>query len=477
MVMVDESVLGLSPIATTILEAVPEGSDVNLQAVTAHVVAAYGPPDGSISAGDITRQQVWDLVAHKVLVIVEDEGSRDGASSLLDPRVEDLSGGQRAAAVTAVRDALRHLRSDNEGRWAAPDSLSPHSLVEAARQHHLVPFLAANLDRLDIPGQARSELEAISGRQHAGALVLATDLSAALETLRGADIRALAFKGVALAVQAYGDFRARGAGDLDLLVAPGDLARAHKTLTAAGWKPVAGYPIPDGSWGWRHFARTGNELTLSGAGSDIDLHWHLAPTRGTFPNFETLWRRHAVVSVAGHAIATLSAYDALAHSAGHAAKDEWRWLRSLLDVHVLMADGRTWSGADRPLRSDQLLSVGLAAREFGMPAGAPPVTDLAARLVSNSTLERVRNQQDETAPVHRSAAGPGIEFLHRLRTVRLTRGSATEAARLLSRSALPPWLTAQEPSPFAWQAAPRVLRRRVQEVLRKGTARLRAARP
>ena len=29
------------------------------------------------------------------------------------------------------------------------------------------------------------------------------------------------------------------------------------------------------------------------------------------------------------------AYDALAHSAGHAAKDRWRWLRSLLDVHVL----------------------------------------------------------------------------------------------------------------------------------------------
>ena len=46
-VMVDESVLGLSPIATAILEAVPDGTEVDVRAVTAHVVAAFGPPDGS----------------------------------------------------------------------------------------------------------------------------------------------------------------------------------------------------------------------------------------------------------------------------------------------------------------------------------------------------------------------------------------------------------------------------------------------
>ena len=98
----------------------------------------------------------------------------------------------------------------------------------AARQHHVVPYLAANLDRLDIPGQARSELEAAAGRQHAGAAVLAADLSVALAALRDAGVRALAFKGVALAAQAYGDFSIRGAGDLDLLVAPEDLERAHE---------------------------------------------------------------------------------------------------------------------------------------------------------------------------------------------------------------------------------------------------------
>ena len=85
-VMVDESVLGLSPIATAILEAVPDGVDVGLPTVTQHVVATFGPPDGPDSAEELTRQQVWDLVAHKVLVVVEDDGSRDGTSPSLDQR-------------------------------------------------------------------------------------------------------------------------------------------------------------------------------------------------------------------------------------------------------------------------------------------------------------------------------------------------------------------------------------------------------
>ena len=100
--------------------------------------------------------------------------------------------------------------------------------MAAARQHHVVPYLAANLDRLDLPGQARSELEATAGRQQAGAALLAADLSVALDALTRAGVRALAFKGVALAAQAYGDFTIRGAGDLDLLVAPADLAAPTK---------------------------------------------------------------------------------------------------------------------------------------------------------------------------------------------------------------------------------------------------------
>ena len=162
----------------------------------------------------------------------------------------------------------------------------------AARQHHVVPYLAANLDRLDIPGQARSELEAAAGRQHAGAAVLAADLSVALATLRDAGVRALAFKGVALAAQAYGDFSLRGAGDLDLLVAPEDLENA---LTACFTppdgrrRPAIRRPVRRGPGATSCAPAT--SCCSAALQTDIDLHWHLVPTRGTFPDFDTLWER------------------------------------------------------------------------------------------------------------------------------------------------------------------------------------------
>ncbi|WP_457191261.1 hypothetical protein [Nocardioides sp. P5_E3] len=67
-VMVDEHVLVLSPMATAILEAVPDGALVPLAAVIDHLVAAFGPPEGVEAADVITRAQVGELTACGVLV-------------------------------------------------------------------------------------------------------------------------------------------------------------------------------------------------------------------------------------------------------------------------------------------------------------------------------------------------------------------------------------------------------------------------
>jgi hypothetical protein len=210
--------------------------------------------------------------------------------------------------------------------------------------------------------------------------------------------------------------------------------------------------------------QTGNELTLIGAHTNVDLHWHLVPTRGVFPDFDTLWGRRHIVPVDGQPIPTLSPYDALAHSAGHAAKDRWRWLRSLLDVHVLAADRETWLGADRPLRPDQLLSLGLAAAEFGLPSSAPPVVRAAMDEVDEELRQRVQREQDETGPQHRPLATPGINFVRRLRGIDRTPAMLVETRRLLSESMLPARFTTDEPSAYAVVAVPRVLRRRLLEV-------------
>ncbi len=125
---------------------------------------------------------------------------------------------------------------------------------------------------------------------------------------------------------------ARGFGDLDVLVSPRAVAALVDAFTAHGWR--SSVPLPDrSSWAWRRLLYTSNELTFYGASCSVDLHWRLDPTIDGLPAFDTLWERRETVDLGGVAVSTLGRADALAHLCMNAARDEWRWLRSLVDIH------------------------------------------------------------------------------------------------------------------------------------------------
>jgi hypothetical protein len=440
----------LSEVATAILQALPESGGAALDAVTAAVVEAVGSPEPPLDAESLTREQVHDLVAHGVLVI------EDGAT------VSARRGTPTPAGVAALRDALRSTVGSGL-TWTLPDTVTAEEFLDAAARHRVVSQVVAS-GRVVLPDQASGLLRAEDAILRLACDRLVDDLQVALDALAAAEVRALVFKGVALAAQAWGDPGARGYGDADLLVAPSDLERAYEALAAAGCFPVAGYPRPGPSWAWRHFVRTSNEVPLHMDGGIMDLHWYLSPARSTFPDFATLWARRATVEVGGHPLATLSAYDALAHSAGHAAKDHWRWLRGLLDVHRLMALPGTWELADRPLRDDQLMTVGLAAQLFGTPPGAPEVVR-TAREGARTLLEPVHAVQ--VAPEHIDAARrvPGHGVWRVLTSHRRTGASLGDHARQLASLLAPPSATHDQTSPHAVVALPRALRARAAEVV------------
>lgn len=75
--------------------------------------------------------------------------------------------------------------------------------------------------------------------------------ASASDVLRAADVPALWLKGAALAMRSPAGFAVRSMGDLDLLVAPGDIDRARQALQSAGW--------------------------ASGIGAGYDTHHHEAP--------------------------------------------------------------------------------------------------------------------------------------------------------------------------------------------------------
>lgn len=249
-----------------------------------------------------------------------------------------------ACAVPELRRALAAALGQRD--WSWPEGLEERLFLDAVLRHRVVEVLADS--DLVLPATVSSELTALRQRSRFRALALARELAQAVTLLDEAGIRVLVVKGMALAAQTTGDFTARGGnGDLDLFVSPDDVAAAHDVLAGAGWTIDRGFPAPGPSWAWRHLWATYCELPMTGGRSAIDLHWHLAPTRGVLPNFESAWSDRATVDVGGSPVATLGWQHALEHSCAHAMKDNWRWLRSLVDVRRLATKGSDGSYAER----------------------------------------------------------------------------------------------------------------------------------
>lgn len=361
------------------------------------------------------------------------------------------------SAVAAVRDAARAvLAGDDAPAFRLPADVTADAFVEATDRHRLLPFFSLNLDRLDLADDLRATIAARGQRERMPALMMARELFRAVDTLTDAGVRVLTFKGIALAQQAYGDFTARGSGDLDLLVSPDDLVTARAALVNAGWAADPAYPAPGPSWAWRHTLRTYYQVPLQGRASSIDLHWHLDPARDAFPDFEASWGRRAQVDLAGRSLSTLSPPDALAHSCSHAAKDNWSWVRSLVDVHRLSSHDAAWGRSAPVLRRGQRVTLGLALTQLG-PSPATPghvaaaAEEAARRYLSVATARQVGGTGQ---PVGRL---PGGRLALQIRDSSRSAAGVADVARVVGMTVLPPSDLGASRSPVAFRAVPAAL--------------------
>jgi len=199
------------------------------------------------------------------------------------------------------------------------------------------------------------------------------------------DIRAIAYKGPAIAAVAYGSINLRQFWDLDLLVHPRDYRRARDLLVSRG-----GYRLRE-NYGWECSLvdRTGIAF--------VDLHRYIAPD--VWPGalwFDRLWkRRQSVASASG--IQTLSAEDMLVVLTIQLRKDAWETkevrLSKICDIAELLRsqpdlDWDAVSAAARRLGCQRALSLALAvAREL---LGAPVNVAIAGR-IDNAQITPLTN--------------------------------------------------------------------------------------
>lgn len=325
--------------------------------------------------------------------------------------------GPSAPAVRQVRSWVRGaLRLEAGHSWLAePVYGSAEDLMAAVRRHRVAELLGSQATGLELPAALLEPIAQLRSVSRRALMVQVLETGRLQQVFAGAGIPSMVIKGPALAVQTAGDPAARGAGDIDLLVHPDQVEAAHRLLLESGWSLRPGYDLRPGTWAWRHVMGAFNALTYDGPGSAVDLHWRLDPTLEALPTFAEAWERRVRVDLGGVSVDTLGHEDLLAHTSLHAAKDSWRWMRSLVDVHRLAANPLTWERSFKrdPLRRLEVSTLAVTRFVVGLPAAVP--TEVLARLdqVPASALSRAIAAQER--PTTADNPFPGRESVRLLR--------------------------------------------------------------
>lgn len=179
--------------------------------------------------------------------------------------------------------------------WDMPDWGALHRVAQAERIEPLlyVALLAAGcLGKL--PPPLAAQLEAAHWRTQIANL-LARDAAVQLgEALAAVGVQMVLLKGAALAFGLYRDLACRPLGDIDVLVAPADVAKTLRVMGVLGYAPAGplrGVPAGDGpgsgsKGGWR------SELVLMREGrlrTQVDLHWGLSSRAQLRRGMELAW--------------------------------------------------------------------------------------------------------------------------------------------------------------------------------------------
>ena len=245
------------------------------------------------------------------------------------------------------------------------------------------------LRRRTVPVHVRASLERDAAAAARRALVCVAALLRARGLLADDGIRALAFKGPAIAAQAYGDYALRLYDDVDLLVDPLDAARAVDLLIQNG------YAAALGTRGETLARMLENESACELGGPDgvlVDLHWGMMdPSFGMALDFDGLLGRAALVDLAGHRVETLAPEDALLAACLHASKHLWQRLSWIADVAALLGLrpaldwDRVWQSA-ASLGATRMVAVGTLLAEQLLGARVPPHEEWRQAAFDRSTL-------------------------------------------------------------------------------------------
>ncbi|MGA9977557.1 MAG: nucleotidyltransferase family protein [Candidatus Sulfotelmatobacter sp.] len=330
--------------------------------------------------------------------------------------------------------------------------LNWESLLPLAEQHGVVPILYQSLSSLgsEVPFAGLAQLKQRYETNLHRTLFLTRELIRILDHLDALAIDIMPYKGVALAETLYGDIALRQAGDIDLLIRPGDLSLIKHALHALGYAPHMLLNEAEE----RAYLASGYECAFDSAlGRNLlEVQWALQP-RFYAVDFEMegLFRRAIKVNVAGRNMKTPSPEDLFLILSLHAAKHVWGRLIWLCDIaHLLKLPTLNWNSIVENAQSlgiVRILRVTLLLTNRMLETAIPAAADK-----SLSADPAALALADEIAPQTLGKALPNVESLSYFRLMMRLRERRADRVRFLQRLAFTPgpgeWKSVRLPEPL-----------------------------
>jgi hypothetical protein len=361
---------------------------------------------------------------------------------------------ERGAAerLVLLEAAAARLRGEPSGalRNLAAGASDMAALTALAHAHGLLPVLLDAIEHahppVELDAGARHELRTAAGGAALQCLTLTAELLRLLDAMAAAGVRALAYKGPALAVQAYGTITARRFNDLDILVLPEAVEAAARVLARAGYRAMHEFTPAEE----RVFRRTDGDYPFVHAttGAVVELHCRVSSERFLIdlPTPELMERAEQVI-LGGRGVSVPCEQDHVLVLALHGAKHRWQRLEWLLGFALLAQRAAAHDSAGllreaerRGGRRVLLLGFELSRLLLGLDV-APPVAAALGRESDVRALAAALAQELPRPPG--SSAGADANLLFNLRL----KDRLVDRTRYIAR-----WLLV--PTPEDWKALP-----------------------
>jgi hypothetical protein len=205
-----------------------------------------------------------------------------------------------------------------------------------ARRHAVLPLLYRGLEAVDeVPDDFHAKLRDEFRKNATRNTLLAGEMARLARLFEAEGVPLLAYKGPALAQQAFGDITLRRYVDLDVIVRRGDAQRAGELLRSLGYLKPEGLTDSHEEFLLR---RQHNLAYMRDGGLMIvELHWEVAPAHfAAVAVGEGVWERATAVKLFGAEVRCPSPEDLLLALAVHGTKHLWERLAWVCDVAALV---------------------------------------------------------------------------------------------------------------------------------------------